>query len=74
MKATKYRGWTITHVGVSWYTYAPDELVDFRHGVHHSSRDAARRHVRQCIQALAERSETDVADMQAFGGGFGGAS
>lgn len=52
MIVVTYHGWTLRRVGVSWYAYAPGEPVDFRHGRHHSSREAAREYVRaQVAQA-----------------------
>lgn len=49
MTTATYYGWTITRVGISWYTYAPGEPIDFRHGRHHSSREAARKYVRSHV-------------------------
>ena len=53
---TVYRGWTIEHVGVSWYTYAPGEYAGrvgsgerVKFGRHHSSREAARQYIRETV-------------------------
>lgn len=60
METTTYHGWTIRRVGISWYTYAPGEPIDFKHGRHHSTREAARAHVREQLGAPAARTVFDA--------------
>lgn len=55
MITTTYHGWTLRRVGLSWYTYAPGEPVDFRHGRQHLSLVAARDYVRAQVAKRGAR-------------------